>query len=125
VGGSYRVSQAELEEAFANVAQFNRDVSATLQQAQLSATFNHPCGFFAQWSSLWTQQSNHDYAPDLPGDDFWQHQVQIGYRFAQRRAEVRLGLLNLTDQDYRLNPLTLHAELPRERTLMVSLRFNF
>jgi Tfp pilus assembly protein PilF len=125
VGGSYRVSRAELEEAFANVAQFNRDVSATLQQAQLSATFNHPCGFFAQWSSLWTQQSNHDYAPDLPGDDFWQHQVQIGYRFAQRRAEVRLGLLNLTDQDYRLNPLTLHAELPRERTLMVSLRFNF
>ena len=39
--------------------------------------------------------------------------------------ELMLGLLNLTDQDYRLNPLTVYAELPRERTFMVRLNFQF
>ena len=48
-----------------------------------------------------------------------------GYRFLQRRCEVRLGVLNLTGQDYRLNPLNLHEEYPRERTLYTSLRLNF
>jgi hypothetical protein len=38
---------------------------------------------------------------------------------------MRVGLLNITDQDYRLNPLNLYRELPRERTLAASLKFNF
>jgi len=36
-----------------------------------------------------------------------------------------LGLLNLTDRDYHLNPLTLYQELPRHRTLAVQLQINF
>ena len=31
----------------------------------------------------------------------------------------------VADTDYRLNPLNLHADLPRGRTLAVSLRLNF
>jgi hypothetical protein len=46
-------------------------------------------------------------------------------RFARRHAELRVSLLNLLDRDYRLNPLTLYTELPRERTLAVSLKFYF
>ena len=61
----------------------------------------------------------------MPGDDFWQFHVTAGYRFLQRRAEVRVGILNLTDRDYRLNPLNLHLEAPRERTFTASLRFYF
>jgi len=34
-------------------------------------------------------------------------------------------LLNITDQDYRLNPLNITPELPRTRTLVASLKFNF
>jgi hypothetical protein len=34
-------------------------------------------------------------------------------------------LLNLTDRDYHLNPLNLYSELPRERTLAASFKFNF
>jgi hypothetical protein len=49
----------------------------------------------------------------------------MGYRFPRRQAEIKLALLNLTDRDYQLNPLNLYAELPRERTLAVSLKFNF
>jgi hypothetical protein len=51
--------------------------------------------------------------------------VFVGYRFPRRYAEVRLGILNLTDSDYRLNPLSLHSALPRERTFIASLRLNF
>jgi hypothetical protein len=36
-----------------------------------------------------------------------------------------LGVLNLTDQDYHLNPLNLYNELPRSRTLELRLQFNF
>ena len=48
-----------------------------------------------------------------------------GYRFARRRAEVLLGVLNLADQDYRLFPLTIYAELPRERAFVASLKLRF
>ena len=102
-----------------------QELEATLHQVNLFALFNHPSGVFAQFDSLWTAQSNHGYDPDIPGDDFWQFNFQVGYRFPRRQAEVRLGVLNLTDQDYRLNPLNLTSELPRERTLLASLRFSF
>jgi hypothetical protein len=65
------------------------------------------------------------YTPDIPGDDFWQYNLAVGYRFWQRRVEARLALLNISDRDYRLNPLTLYNELPRERTLTVGLKFYF
>jgi len=51
--------------------------------------------------------------------------VSAGYRFLNRRVEISLALLNITDTDYHLNPLTLYSELPRERTLAVRLRFAF
>ena len=96
-----------------------------LHQVNLFAIYNVPCGFFARGEAIWTQQSNRGYRPDIPGDDFWQFNVFAGYRFYHRAAEVRLGLLNIGDQDYRLNPLNLYNELPRERTLTVSFKFYF
>jgi outer membrane receptor protein involved in Fe transport len=96
-----------------------------LQHARLFLLFNHPSGVFAEWSSDWFHQDNHGYSPALAGDDFWQHNIFAGYVFAHRRAELRFGLLNLTDQNYRLNPLNLQTELPRGRTFTTSLRINF
>jgi hypothetical protein len=100
-------------------------LEATLHQARLFALWNHPTGFFARAGAIWTAQSNHGYTPARPGDDFWQFNLEAGYRFARRHAELRVGLLNLTDQDYRLNPLNLTSDLPRDRTLAVSFLFNF
>jgi cytochrome c-type biogenesis protein CcmH/NrfG len=130
VGAAYRLTEAELEEDFISLPErfrevHDRDVRATLHQVNLFAHFNHPSGFFAQANSIWSQQDNRGYSPKIPGDDFWQHNAFVGYRFFHRRAEARIGVLNITDQNYRLNPLTLYAELPRGRTLSVSLRFNF
>ena len=43
----------------------------------------------------------------------------------RQRGEVSFGVLNLFDTDYRLNPLTLYSELPRERTFVGRLKLNF
>jgi outer membrane receptor for ferric coprogen and ferric-rhodotorulic acid len=99
--------------------------AATLQQVQAFALFQHRGGFFGRIESAWYQQSNRGYAPSLPGDEFWQFNLFLGYRFPRRAAELRVGLLNLADRDYRLNPLNLYLELPRDRTLTVSLNFNY
>jgi outer membrane receptor protein involved in Fe transport len=89
-------------------------VEATLHQLHLVAHYNHSCGFFARAGAIWSRQDNSGYTPARPGDDFWQFNLEAGYRFAQRRAELRVGLLNLTDQDYQLNPLNLAPFSPAE-----------
>jgi outer membrane receptor for monomeric catechols len=100
-------------------------VSALLHQVNLYAVYQHSCGFFAGWRSIWSGQSNDGYAIPLADVSFWQHDIYAGYRFWQRRGEVQIGLLNLTDTDYRLNPLTLYNELPRSRTFQASFRLQF
>jgi outer membrane receptor for Fe3+-dicitrate len=129
LGARYKLSHAdlntELPELTALTPSARQDLEAILHQVNLFILFNHSCGFFSSFESIWSQQSNQGYTPDIPGDDFWQLNVFAGYRFAQRRAEIRLGILNLTDQDYKLNPLNLTPELPRDRTLSASLRFSF
>ncbi len=98
---------------------------ATLHQAQIFALYNHPCGFFARAEAYWARQSNVGYAPDIPGDDIIQLNAYVGYRFRRNYGDITLGFLNITDQDYKLNPLNYYNELPRERTLVVRARFNF
>jgi tetratricopeptide (TPR) repeat protein len=130
----YRVSEATLHEHFYELPDpltvaddfiQRTDNNAILHQVRLNAFFNHPSGFFGEADAIWNQQSNMGYAPDLPGDDFWQFNLYAGYRFLHRRAEATLAILNITDQDYRLNPLNLYEEFPRSRTLMARLRVNF
>ena len=126
IGARYRLSQANLRERFTRVPVAAMpsalvEGEAVLQQLILSANFAHPSGFFAQAQALWYAQDNHD----LPDSDFWQFNLFAGYRFAHRRAELLVGGLNLTDRDYRLNPLNLYSDLPRGRTLLVSLKLNF
>jgi tetratricopeptide (TPR) repeat protein len=120
---------------------------ADLQHLRLFAIYNHPSGFFAGAEAHWYKQDLarpvktlefvpistfeakfagarlRDLAP--PGDDFWQFHVSAGWRFLDNRCEIRAGVLNLTDEDYRLAPLTPYAELPRERTFFVRCRLSF
>jgi tetratricopeptide (TPR) repeat protein len=129
-GARYQVSDAELESDLtqipASVSRAARSsTEATLHQLTLSALFRHQSGFFAQADSTWSAQSNRGYSPDIPGDDFWQFNAVAGWSFFHRRLEVRTGVLNITDRNYRLNPLNLTPEYPRERTWVASLRFYF
>jgi Flp pilus assembly protein TadD len=127
LGARYRLTSADLATrhgAFP-LSRLDQDNEASLHQLNLYAIYNEACGFFSQFHAIWNQQSNQGYTPDIPGDDFWHFNFYAGYRFYRRHAEVGVGVLNLTGRDYKLNPLTLYAELPRERTFTASLKLNF
>ncbi len=74
---------------------------------------------------VWSAQSNSGYTPDMPGDDFVQFNAYAGYRLPRRLAEMQVGVLDIGDRDYQLNPLNLYSELPRERTFVAEFKFNF
>jgi tetratricopeptide (TPR) repeat protein len=129
----YQVSEAVLNENFvdlpAGLVSNNflprQRLEGVLNQVDLLMVYNHPCGFFAQPEAHWYGQSNSGYNPSEPGDNFWQLNAFVGYRFPRRKAEVTLGLLNITDQNYNPNPLNLYNELPRSRTIALRLRLSF
>ena len=133
MGARYGLTHADFQQPFLDpassafpVSSFGSlSVSGLLSQLRLFVQFQHPSGFFAGADSLWNRQHNYGYSPDLPGDDFWQFNLNAGYRCPNRRAEFRVALLNVGDQDYRLNPLNVTEILPRSRTLALSLRLNF
>jgi outer membrane receptor protein involved in Fe transport len=120
----YRFTRSELQRRFPAIDRSvlsGLDREADLHEAQAFALFNHPSGFFARWESHYYYQDN----SHLPGESFFQHHIFGGYRFARRRVEVTAGVMNLTDQDYRLNPLTPYAEMPRERVFVGRVKFQF
>ena len=139
VGVQYRLTDAALKKNFVDFPAgfhkfFNFDGNphhaATLQQLLFHATINHPSGCFGRLQALWTHQSNRGFddagfGAAEPGDDFWHLDAFVGCRFAKRRAEISLGVLNLTDRDYRLEPLTLYQDLPRHRTFALRLQVGF
>ena len=129
LGASYRLTDADLRSKFPEFATAPplydfaaRRESALLNQVTLFVNYHSRSGLFAEGWSVWSQQHNDGALPD---SDFWQHNVAIGYRLPKRHAELRVSVFNIWDRDYRLNPLTLYRELPRERTLGVSLKFYF
>jgi hypothetical protein len=70
-------------------------------------------------------QRNIGYDGGEPGDDFVQLNIEGGWRFFNRRAQIVVGVLNLTGQNYNLNPLTEYSELPRSRVFFGQLSFVF
>ncbi len=133
LGANYRISRAKLHDQFPDIPVVinpgavspDQRHNATLGQLRLYALYNHPSGFFSRAETVWSEQDNQGYAPAIPSDDFWQFNLFAGYRFYHRKAELQLGLLNLADQNYQLNPLNLYNELPRGRTLSVLFKFYF
>jgi hypothetical protein len=136
LGVQYRVSQAVLVADFPTVppnifltpdgdfAPYQK-TKGLLHQLDFTARYNHPSGFFAEGEALWDSQYNSGYTPSEPGDAFWQLNAYIGYRSPHRRIQTSLGLLNIANQGYNLNPLNLYNELPYKRTLALSFQFNF
>lgn len=129
-GVSYKLTHAELDDAYprtpaAVLTPANPSSRATLHEAGAYLLFNHPSGFFARAEVHWYAQQNSGYSPALPGDDFFQENFYVGYRFPRSHGELRLGILNLAGGNYRLNPLTTYLELPRARVFEVRLNFLF
>lgn len=107
--------------------------TGTLHRMRLSALFNHPSGWFAGTDLNWyLQQSDLDPYVAVSSrvnphfeETFPQLNCLAGYRWHRQRAELAVGLLNVTGENYRLNPVNLYTELPRERVAYLRLRVRF
>jgi Tfp pilus assembly protein PilF len=133
VGTRYRLAEADMSVRYPEITdtavlenfRSHQDLQAVLHELNASLLFNHPSGFFSRFQANWYFQKSGGYQPALEDDALWQFHLFAGYRLPRRKVELQIGLLNITDQDYRLNPLTLYNDLPRERTLAVRLQFSF
>jgi len=130
----YRVSVADLLDHFSELPSDimaeppfvrRQHIEATLHQIYMQAAWNSAGGVFVSFDAIYSNQSSEGYSPERPGDQFWQFNVFSGYRFLRRRGELSVGVLNLANQDYHLDPLNLTPELPRERTIAIRLRLSF
>jgi len=98
---------------------------ATLQLVSLFANYYLPCGFFGRAELNWWQQWDAGFPTAESGDDFLHLNLYAGYRFPRRHVEIAAGILNVTDKDYTLDPLTYYIDPARRRTFVASLKFNF
>jgi len=130
VGLRYRASEARLKRRFPDLgpALFPTDGERSkglLHTLSLDGLFRHPTGFFAGGQALWWAQELGDSLAGIPKDDFWQFNLFAGYRSPRRHVELTVGVLNLGGRDYRIHPINLYTELPRERTFFTRLQLNF
>jgi len=135
-GAIYRLSRAKLGLNFTDIQaanlfvaeppfQASQNLNSVLNTVNLHANWNHPSGLFALFTADWYHQHNSGFTPGEPGDDFWQCNAYAGWRLWKRRVEFTVGLLNLFDQNYSLEPLNLYNETARSRTFVTSLRISF
>ena len=127
LGAAYKITQSDLGYVFPSVSGLDQTQKAILQEADSYALLNLPSGVFARAEVHWYGQSDSPLASSAPEPrvSFFQENLFAGYRFAHRRAEIQLGILNLSGGDYHLDPLTVYQELPRKRVLEASFNFIF
>jgi Tfp pilus assembly protein PilF len=137
VGARCRISQANLNSSYVDISpglppsaidssfKARQNLQSTLETVNLHANWNHPSGLFSTLEADWYHQNNSGFSPAEPGDDFWQFNASAGCRFWHRRAELSVGILNITGQDYQLEPLNLYNEMARSRTYFVRVLISF
>lgn len=137
VGAGYRVTRSSLRTVFPDLLASGHPIAnlkdeATLHEVTLNANWNSPTGMFARVEANWYAQDLDDDPGALAlgafpreGDNFWQFNALFGYRFNRNQAEISAGILNIADSDYRLSPLSPYGNIARERTAVISCRFNF
>jgi outer membrane receptor protein involved in Fe transport len=136
-GARYRYTKATLENRFDSIPTellADRTRESLLHELALYAQYQHASGFFARGEALWFAQENDGFTAGRfarrqrgdaePGDSFWQVNGFVGWRVWRNRGEISLGVLNLLDTDYELEPLTPYREMPRERTGILRVRLN-
>jgi hypothetical protein len=128
VGAAYKITQSDLRQALPGVpaaAVPPTSYEANLHEVDSYILLTHPSGFYARAEANWCGQSNAGFSPAEPDVSFFQENLFAGYRFAHRRAELQLGILNLSGGGYNLDPLTPYQELARKRVFDARLNFIF
>jgi hypothetical protein len=126
-GVRYRLSHADLDANYVNNPAVlpQNHWKSVLDEVDLHANWNHPSGLFSIFQANWYQQENSGFTPAEPGDSFWQLNAFAGWRLWHRRAEITVGLLNIADQGYKLEPLNFYNDMAQHRTFLTRLRINF
>jgi tetratricopeptide (TPR) repeat protein len=130
VGARYNLTAVDLTTSVATPpgtttpGLYNGHEDSTLNEVSLFANYYLPCGFFSQFQANWWKQDNIASMAE-PGDSFWQFNLYAGYRFPRRHMEVMVGVLNLGNTDYHIDPVTYFLEQAHNRTFMASFKFNF
>ena len=133
-GAYFRRTFAELHDTYPQIPVLfgaNAFSESGLDEWVLTGNWNSSSGWFARVEA-------HRYSQTLggvvdgyigttpPGDAFWQDNALIGYRFDRARAEVSVGVLDMTNRNYNLSPLTYFApDLPHSRTPELRVRVGF
>jgi hypothetical protein len=128
LGVRHRLADAELRSTIPQVSApfpMTVDSEGLLNQTELFAIANHPRGFFGEVDGTHYNQQTQNRVSGISDDDFWQVDVTVGWRSPRRHIEASVSLLNINDQDFRLYPINLYREPPRERTFAARLRLNF
>jgi hypothetical protein len=128
LGAQYRFSHAQLASSLPAVPSFLLPSSQTegdLQQVNFYLLYNHPSGFYALGESHLYLQHNRVSSGSLADESFNQINLYAGFRFPRQRADITVGVMNLTASDYHLNPINLYEELPRSRVFFGRVRFSF
>jgi outer membrane receptor protein involved in Fe transport len=128
VQGAYQFTRSSLDSSFPNLPAtptFERMFSsdADLHTLRGSLLYQRADGWFSRFTTIWHRQENPGPAP-ATDEDFAQLNLFVGYRFPRHLGELTVGVLNLTDRNYGLSPLTPYDELPRERMVYVRLRLQ-
>jgi tetratricopeptide (TPR) repeat protein len=134
LGASYRFTRSELQQTLPEVPVGALPDAQRINRSDLHVLacfvlYSHPSGFFARGDLSWYFQENLMYTDagsvDLPDDNFPQLNLWLGLRLRRSLGDMSIGLLNVTGQDYHLNPLNPYMELPRERAVAARLRLRF
>ncbi|WPJ95595.1 TonB-dependent receptor [Coraliomargarita algicola] len=131
VGVSFSWQFAQIDEQLRNdfgldqTSAYLDDTSATLYTGSLYARYQHTNGWFGGADlQYWVQQS-HSIAPEIADTYAPNVNFSFGYRLQQQRGEITFSILNLTDEEYELNPVNNYNEPPHERTFVIQTRFSF
>ena len=79
---------------------------------------------FGKLEALFHEQDNKLDEAALGTESVWLCNLELGYRFKRGKGELRAGIENLLDEDFRLNPLNGDRILSHERLLYLSFRWN-
>ncbi len=131
VGVSFTWQYAHIDEQLDNdlgvssTSPYLDDTSATLYTGSVYARYQNTNGWFAGTDlSYWIQQSD-SITPEIGDTNAPNLNLSIGYRLQKQRGEITFSILNLTDEEYELNPVNNYSEPPHERTFVIQTRFSF
>ena len=130
VGARYTLTAVDLTADFYSPGAgmtYPQHQNSTLNNLTFFGNFYTPCGFFSQIQYNWWSQDNNlnSLGAAEPDDQFWQLNLFGGYRFPRRHVEMAVGVLNLFNHNYNIDPVTYFLEQARNRTFVASLKLSF